>query len=111
MSAAVHAPSDRGTTKPLERLRRHGDHSSAFLTLNERMEYHTDPEVDGFIAFRRAGRRHAIQLCGPVGPLEGREPLLRSFLEWAAGQRLRVTAVQLRRPEAALYAQHGFTVN
>lgn len=98
-------------TEPLDRLRRYGDHSSGFLTLNEQMEHYVDPEIDGFIAYRRAGGRHVIQLCGPVGLSAGREALLRSFLAWTASERRRVTAVQLRRPEAELYAAHGFTVN
>ncbi len=92
-------------------LRRHGDHSSGFLTLNEGMEYHACTDVDGYVAYRRVGRRHAIQLCGPVAAPDDRAVLLRSFMRWGAGERLRLTAVQLTAADAQLYAEHGFTVN
>jgi len=95
----------------LDCLRRHCEHSSGFLTLNEGTSRYADPQLDGFVAYRLAGRRHAIQLCGPVAPADERGPLLRSFLRWAAAEGRRVTAVQLTREDAALYAEHGFTVN
>ena len=95
----------------LDCLRRHCDHSSGFLTLNEGTRRYADPAIDGFVAYRPAGRRHAIQLCGPVAEAPDRAALLRSFLCWAAAERRRVTAVQLTRADAALYASHGFTVN
>ncbi|MBS1871198.1 MAG: DUF2156 domain-containing protein [Actinobacteria bacterium] len=92
-------------------LRRVGQHSSGFLTLNEGTSRYVDPRLAGFIAYRPAGRRHAIQLCGPVAPARDRQALLRSFLRWAASEERRVTAVQLTRGDAILYAEHGFTVN
>jgi lysylphosphatidylglycerol synthetase-like protein (DUF2156 family) len=95
----------------LDCLRRHCRHTSGFLTLNEGTRRYADPELDGFIAYRLAGRRHALQLCGPVAAPSERQPLLRSFLGWAAAERRRVTAVQLSREDAELYADHGFRVN
>ncbi len=107
-TAARAAPAD-GTA--LDCLRRHGRHSSGFLTLNEGTHRYADPRFDGYIAYRLAGRRHAIQLCGPVAPASDRRPLLCSFLGWAAAERRRVTAVQLTRDDAELYAERGFTIN
>lgn len=94
-----------------ECLRRHCDHSSGFLTLNADTSRYADPQIDGFVAYRPAGRRHAVQLCGPIAPADDRRPLLRSFLRWAASERRRVTAVQLTYADALMYAEHGFTVN
>jgi lysylphosphatidylglycerol synthetase-like protein (DUF2156 family) len=91
-------------------LRRHGDHSSAFLTLNSGTQHYTLPGLDGFIAYR-AGSRHVVQLCGPFAAANEREPLLASFLRWARSHRLRVTAVQLSAADAAIYARHNFVVN
>ncbi|HZV75457.1 MAG TPA: DUF2156 domain-containing protein [Conexibacter sp.] len=108
---AERAVSEPGASGTLEHLRRYGEHSSGFLTLNDAMEHYTAPGVEGFIAYRPAGRRHLIQLCGPVAPAVDRAPLLLSFLRWAAGERRRVTAVQLTKPDALLYAERGFTVN
>jgi lysylphosphatidylglycerol synthetase-like protein (DUF2156 family) len=107
--AAVQAA--RADATALDCLRRHGQHSSGFLTLNEGTRRYADRQLDGFIAYRLAGRRHALQLCGPVAEASDRAPLLRSFLRWAAAERRRVTAVQLTREDADLYAEHGFTVN
>lgn len=92
-------------------LRRHADHSSAFLALNEQTLHYRVDGIDGFIAYRLAGRGHVIQLCGPFAPPAEREPLLRSFLEWSRALRRRVTAVQLTRADAAEYVKHGFVAN
>ncbi len=96
---------------PLDVLRRHGDHSSGFLTLNEAMRHHVAAGIDGYVAYRPAGRRHLLQLCGPVAAPDDRTPLLRSFLRWADDGGRRVTAVQLTRADAALYVRHGFRVD
>lgn len=97
--------------EPLDVLRRHGDHSSGFLTLNAAMQRHVAPGVDGYVAYRPAGRRHLLQLCGPIAAPADRTPLLRSFLRWADAAGRRVTAVQLTRADAALYVQHDFRVD
>lgn len=96
---------------PLDVLRRRGEHSSGFLTLNAAIERHVAPGIDGYVAYRRAGRRHVLQLCGPVAASQDRTALLRSFLRWADDEGRRVTAVQLARADVALYAQHGFRVD
>jgi len=108
---AVAAQDARADDAALDCLRRHCHHSSGFLTLNEGTRRYADPQLDGFIAYRLAGRRHALQLCGPVAAQSDRQPLLRSFLRWAAAERRRVTTVQLTREDAQLYVEHGFTVN
>jgi lysylphosphatidylglycerol synthetase-like protein (DUF2156 family) len=108
---AVTAPDARADDAALDCLRHHCHHSSGFLTLNEGTRRYADPQLDGFIAYRLAGRRHALQLCGPVAAASDRQPLLRSFLRWAAAERRRVTTVQLTRKDAELYVEHGFTVN
>lgn len=95
----------------LDVLRRHADHSSAFLALNEGTLHYRVPDIDGLIAFRSAGRRHVIQLCGPFAAPGDRARLLRAFLEWAHSQGRRVTAVQLTRADAAQYVDAGFVAN
>lgn len=100
-----------GVPRALTTLREHGEHTSAFLTLNDETEHFAPDRVGGYIAYRRAGRRHVIQLCGPFAGADERAQLLDAFRSWAAGQGRRVTAVQLTRAEAAMYAQRGFTVN
>jgi lysylphosphatidylglycerol synthetase-like protein (DUF2156 family) len=95
----------------LELLRRHGEHSSCFLAMNGQTRHYTAPELDGFIAYRPAGHRHLVQLCGPFAAADDRERLLGSFLRWARSRRRRVVAVQLTRAEAGVYARSGFVVN
>jgi lysylphosphatidylglycerol synthetase-like protein (DUF2156 family) len=92
-------------------LRRHCEHSSGFLMLNAETSHYSDPRIDGFVAYRPAGRRDVIQLCGPVAAPDERCPLLRSFLAWAAAHERRVTAVQLTRADVHTYLEQGFTVN
>lgn len=117
MSVAAHAPADAPPgaaareLPALEVLRRHADHSSAFLALNQQTLHYRDRAIDGMIAYRPSGRRHLIQLCGPFAAPEDRVPLLRSFLAWARSGDRRVTAVQLMREDAEAYAGEGFAVN
>jgi lysylphosphatidylglycerol synthetase-like protein (DUF2156 family) len=92
-------------------LRRHADHSSSFLALNQDTLHYRAGDLDGLIAFRRAGRRHLVQLCGPFAAPPDRGPLLRAFLKWAHEQGRRVTTVQLARADAARYVEAGFMVN
>jgi lysylphosphatidylglycerol synthetase-like protein (DUF2156 family) len=111
----ISRPGGVATTNPtrisLDILRRHGDHSSGFLALNDDTRHFTTPGIDGLIAYRPAGRRHLVQCCGPFAHAEDREPLLRSFCAWARSQGRSVSAVQLRREEAETYAVNGFVVN
>lgn len=94
----------------LDILGRHGEHSSAFLTYNQDTKsYRT--AVDGQIAYRPTGRRHIIQLCGPMAQHSDKRRLLTDFRGWAARQGRLITAVQLQREDALLYAQSGFVVN
>ncbi|HKP92215.1 MAG TPA: DUF2156 domain-containing protein [Thermoleophilaceae bacterium] len=95
----------------LELLAEHGDHSSAFLTFNDGTEHYLDPAIDGFVAYRPAGGRHVVQLCGPVAAADDRPRLLESFKRWAKSEGRRITAVQLLREDGELYARSGFTVN
>jgi len=96
---------------PLEVLQRYGEHSSGFLTLNDAIEHFTTPGVDGYVAYRTAGARDLLQLCGPVARPDERSALLDAFLRWAGSGRRRIVAVQLTRADAALYAERGFVVN
>ena len=100
-----------GESVVVEQLRRHGSHSSGFLVLNAETRHYSAASLDGFIAYRPAGRHHIVQLCGPFAATEDREPLLRSFLRWSRSEGRRVLAVQLQGADAHIYASHGFVVN
>lgn len=91
-------------------LEQYAEHSSAFLTLNDDTAHFTGT-APGLCAYRTAGRRHVFQLCGPIAPAASRRELLEEFRAWTAADRRRITAVQLSRDEAELYADAGFTVN
>lgn len=89
---------------------RNADNPSAVLALNSGVEYFRAPGIDGFIAFRRAGR-HIVQICGPIAPVAEHDALVAAFLSRAAASRYRVMAVQLQRNEAETYQRHGFRVD
>lgn len=89
----------------------HGDHSSTFLAFNDDTEHHLCAGGTGLVAYRRAGSRQIVQLCGPIAAGPQREQVLRDFLDWGHQQQRRVVAVQLTRAEAEIYAVHGFVVN
>lgn len=102
---------DRGETDPVDHLARLADHSSAFLTVNTGMRHYAGRSVDGLVAYRDGGRRHAFELCGPFALPRDRPSLLREFRDWTRARGRRLTALQLSRTEAELYAHEGFTVN
>jgi lysylphosphatidylglycerol synthetase-like protein (DUF2156 family) len=91
-------------------LREHVDHPSGFLTYNQDTRHFRSDRIPGSIAYHR-GKRHVVQLCGPLTPAEFRADLLAEFRKWTKSQRLRVCAVQLSQSEAELYAANGFVVN
>jgi lysylphosphatidylglycerol synthetase-like protein (DUF2156 family) len=92
-------------------LQRHAENPSAFLALNNQTLRFSTPEVDGFVAYRLAGRRAVVQLGGPFADPADQPELLGAFLRHARSLRRRVVAAQLMQPDAELYAAHGFTVN
>jgi len=91
-------------------LRAHADNPSAFLALNGGNSYFTAPGTDGVIVYRRAGR-YLVQLGGVFGPAAGRAGLLAAFVEFAAGRRCKVVAVQVQAADRECYLANGFTVN
>lgn len=92
-------------------MARFADHSSAFLTLNSGMRHYAGRSVEGLIAYREGGRHHAFELCGPFALPRDRRYLLREFRDSMHAQGRKLTALQLSRTEAELYAREGFTVN
>jgi len=92
-------------------LARHAENPSAFLALNDATERFTTPGIDGVVAYRLAGRRTVVQLGGAFADPADQPQLVTAFAEFARAQHRRVVAVQLMRPDAELYAGHGFTVN
>jgi lysylphosphatidylglycerol synthetase-like protein (DUF2156 family) len=103
------APSETDSVAGI--LARRAENPSAFLALNDETLRFTVPGIDGVIAYRLAGRRTVVQLGGVFADPADQAALLASFVERARAQRRRVVAVQLMRPDAVLYAEHGFTVN
>lgn len=106
--AARREPAEPGA---LSILRRHAEHTSVFLTFNRETLHYRAPGIDGLIAYRPAGRRHLIQLCGPIAAAADRDALVRSFLGWAREQRRVVMAIQLMRADAEQYVRMGFVTN
>lgn len=91
-------------------LRRHGSNPSSFLALNAGNRYFTEPGLDGFVAYRPAGRTW-VQFGGPVAAPEVRRELLAAFLARAKDARSRVLGVQLLRADAELQSGFGFHAN
>jgi len=107
----VTAPAALSDDEAVDVLRRHGRHSSAFLTMNTGIRRLCPAGLDGFAAYRESGSRHLFELCGPVCAFGDRERVLAALLERARGERRRVGAVQLSHDDALLHAGHGFVVN
>ena len=95
----------------LDVLRRHAHHSSAALALNRDTEHFTVPGIDGLIAYRAAGRRHAVQLGSVYAAPDDQKRLLHAFHAWATEQRRRLCAVQLTRADLELYGAFGYRLS
>ncbi len=91
-------------------LAAHADNHSAFLAVNAGTEYFEIPDVDGFVAYRGAGRVR-VQFGGVVAPAGDRDRLLAAFLAdtGAAGQR--AMAVQLTPADVDTFRRHGYRIN
>lgn len=95
----------------LDALQRHATHPSSYLATNRETLHFIRDGIDGFIAYRPAGRGYLICVAGVTAPAEQREPLLKSLLEMARGESRRVIAVQLLKEDAELFTRCGFCVN
>jgi lysylphosphatidylglycerol synthetase-like protein (DUF2156 family) len=91
-------------------LRRHASNPSAFLALNAETSRFTVPGVDGFAAYRRAGRC-MVQLGGVFADPQDQDRILDELVARADRDRCRLVAVQLLGADADRYAAKGFTVN
>jgi lysylphosphatidylglycerol synthetase-like protein (DUF2156 family) len=92
-------------------LQRHASNPSAFLALNRDTRRFSVPGLDGFVAYRPAGRRSVVQLGGVFADPGDQDRILKEFTAMARRHRRRVIAVQLLRADAERYANQGFTVN
>jgi lysylphosphatidylglycerol synthetase-like protein (DUF2156 family) len=94
----------------LDYLRRHGDHPSGFIALEPDNEYYLDEELEGFVAYRRAGRYRFV-FSGPVGDAAREARIFDRFLAETARAGQRVVAVQVPEQFLNLYAERGFVLN
>jgi lysylphosphatidylglycerol synthetase-like protein (DUF2156 family) len=94
----------------LDLLRRYGDHSSGFLALEPGNEFFTADGLDGFVAYRRAGRYRFV-FGGPVCQTADEPRLLDRFLQDTAQAGQRVVAVQVPERSLDLFAVRGFVLN
>jgi lysylphosphatidylglycerol synthetase-like protein (DUF2156 family) len=84
------------------------DNPSAFLALNSGNTHYTQPDLDGVIIYREAGRR-LVQFGGPVGT--DAAELLARFSAFARSCRRKVVAVQVQAGDLPIYEEAGYTVN
>lgn len=62
----------------LDIVRKYGNCSLAYATLDTRLEHFTPKGLEGYIAFKR-GKKNLIALSEPVCPLENIKPLINGF--------------------------------
>lgn len=92
-------------------LARYADNPSAFLALNSQIITFAVPGIDGFIAYRQAGRRVRIQFGGVFASPGEQDRLLRAFLDDSRAARARVVAVQLVQSDAECFRRNGYRIN
>ncbi|MCK9902320.1 DUF2156 domain-containing protein [Frankia sp. Cpl3] len=86
------------------------ENPSSFLAVNEGNAYFTLPGRPGVVVYRPTSR-NLVQLGGPFAPAESYRELLTAFVDFAGRQGKTVVAVQVQAADAAVYSEHGFTVN
>ncbi len=91
-------------------LAAYGDNPSGFLTLNQGTEHFTAPGMDGFVAYRRAGRVR-VQFGGVVAAAADRDRLLAAFLADTRSAGHRAMAVQLTPSDVQTFRGQGYRIN
>lgn len=91
-------------------LAAHADGHSAFLAVNRDTEYFEIPGLDGFVAYRRAGRVR-VQFGGVIAASADRDRLLAAFLADTRGCGCRAMAVQLTPADVDTFRRHGYRIN
>jgi hypothetical protein len=86
------------------------EHPSGYLALSGRNQLFVSAGVPGLVAYRKKGK-HLWMFGGVHAQPEHAGELLDRFLNFAARQRLRAAAVQVRESQVGLFADRGFTVN
>lgn len=109
--AAAEVPAISASVDPVDVLRRHADHPSALLAVNQETLRFCVPDIDGLVAYRPAGRHHLVMVAGITAASGQRAALLDRFLDWARSEQRKVVAVQMFRDDALLFASRGFRVN
>lgn len=94
----------------LEAVRQYGDNPSGFLAVNGGNQYFQLADEPGVIAYRASGR-YLVQFGGPFAPQPSYPVLQQAFVDFAVTQGKSVTAIQLQRSDAEIFAANGFTVN
>jgi lysylphosphatidylglycerol synthetase-like protein (DUF2156 family) len=93
-----------------EMLARYAHNPSAYLALNRQTIHFRLPGVDGFVAYREAGR-FLVQFGGVFSAPVDRAFLLNGFLRFADRHGRRVVAVQLLAEDVRDYLAAGFVCN
>jgi lysylphosphatidylglycerol synthetase-like protein (DUF2156 family) len=102
--------SDPELDRRVAQLAAHADNHSAFLAVNTGTLYFEIPGLDGFIAYRRAGRLR-VQFGGVVAASEDRDRLLAAFLADTRASRQRAMAVQLTPADVDTFRRNGYRIN
>src|SRR5205823_10187960 len=85
-------------------------HPSGYLALAGRNEVFVSRGIPGFVAYRKQGK-HLWMFGGVHARPQHAGELLDRFLNFAARERLRPAAIQVRQDQVELFAGRGFTVN
>jgi hypothetical protein len=86
------------------------EHPSGYLALTRRNRVFVADDIPGFISYRKKGK-HLWLFGGVHARPADAGTLLDRFLDFAARNRSRVAAVQVRQSQVDLFASRGFTVN
>lgn len=100
-------PSSACPADPLDLLKRHADHSSAFLAMNDDTSHFVSGDGDGLVSYASRLSGHAVQFGGLYTAPDRRRALLEQFSR-TVGSRS-VVAVQVLEEDRALYEDAGFT--
>jgi len=107
LSADHHHPE---LDRRVAQLAAYADNHSAFLAVNRGTSYFEVRGLDGFVAYRRAGRLR-VQFGGVVAAPDDRDRLLTAFLADTRASGQRAMAVQLTPADVETFRSSGYRIN
>lgn len=99
------------TMNYLSLLENYAQHPCSFLCLNKDVEYFEDPNIEGIIAYRLAGRRCIAVIAGIITSQENKKTFWAAFEEFAKSKRRKVIVAHFLQDDIKFLDAKKYRIN